>query len=119
LGNKIYSRRSIPAGKVIVREGDPAPYGYLLKSGRVEISTLKDNKHVVLNTIVANQIFGELALIDGSPRSATAKALEDCEVLIVTQDDLRRQLDGLDDFMKYWVGHLTDQIRKLSKRVSD
>lgn len=119
MSKRIYSRQRVVAGKIIFREGDAAPCAYLLKSGKVEISTMKNDKIVVLNTIVANQVFGELALIDNSPRSATARAITDCELLVVTQDDLNRHLDGLDDFMRYWVGYLTEQIRKLSKRVDD
>lgn len=109
----------MPKNKVIFREGDPAGCAYLLKSGRVAITTEKSGEHVYLTTILPNQLFGELALIDDTPRSATAVTLEASEVVIVRPEDIERQLEGLDDFMKYWIDYLTERIRDLSGRVKD
>lgn len=114
---KISNRKTIPKNTVIFREGDFANCAYLLKSGSVAISTIRDKEHILLTQIIPNQIFGELALIDGSPRSATATTIEDCEVLIVFPEDIERQLDTGEEFMKYWVEYLTERIRDLSKRI--
>jgi len=116
---KVLNRKAIAAETVIFREGDIANCAYLLKSGNVQISTYQDGEHFLLTTVRPNQIFGELALIDGSPRSATATAMEPCEVVTVTHDDIRKQLEGGDEFMKYWVAYLTERIRDLSSRVRD
>ncbi|MEK9753735.1 MAG: cyclic nucleotide-binding domain-containing protein [Rhodospirillaceae bacterium] len=116
---KSFNRKTIARDTMIFQEGDVANYAYLLKSGRVEITVYKGGKHVLLTTIMPNQLFGELALIDQKPRSATAIAVEPSEVIVVKPDDLHRHLDGLDEFMKYWVAYLTDRIRDLSKRVED
>jgi len=116
---KEFSRRTVPAGHVIFHEGDVADRAYLLRSGFVEISVQKGSDRTVLTIIRPNQIFGELALIDATPRSATAVAIEASELIIVTPDDMERHLDDLDDFMKYWVQYLVDRIRDLSKRVSE
>ncbi len=73
---KELNRKTYPANTMIFHEGEIAYAAFLLKSGRVEISTLKDGRRVVLTTIMPNQLFGGLALIDGAPRSATATAIE-------------------------------------------
>lgn len=114
---KTFSRRVFEVDEVIFQEGDVANCAYLLKSGKVEISTYRDSELVVLTTIAPNQLFGELALIDNTPRSATAVALEASEAILVRPEDMARHLDGLDEFMTYWIGYLTDRIRDLSKRV--
>lgn len=114
---KVFNRQTITKDTVIFREGDPASCAYLLVSGKVEIVTKRDGEIILLNTIQPNQLFGELALIDGAPRSATAVATEDCEVTVVSAEDMNRHLDGLDNFMKYWLSYLTDRVRDLSKRV--
>ncbi|MGB0670752.1 MAG: Crp/Fnr family transcriptional regulator [Rhodospirillales bacterium] len=117
--DRILKRRTFRQYEVIFQEGEPAQYAYLLKSGRVEIITSRDSEPVVLTVIQPNQLFGELALIDGAPRSATAFASEESEAVLVEAEDIKRQLEGVDDFMKFWVAYLTDRIRDLSKRVQE
>lgn len=60
--------RSYKAGDVIFREGEPAQELYIVKSGRVEVRL--GNR--VLDTLPELSIFGEMALVDHSPRSATS-----------------------------------------------
>jgi CRP/FNR family transcriptional regulator, cyclic AMP receptor protein len=70
---------SFKAGEVIFREGDPAQDLYIVKSGKVEIRL--GNR--LLDTLPEQSIFGEMALIDRSPRSATAVAATDTTLVPV------------------------------------
>jgi len=117
--SKILNRKTIPADTVIFREGDGASCAYLLKSGKVRVTTKRDGQHFLLTTVHPNQLFGELAPIDNAPRSATAVATEPCEVVVVTEEDIKKQLDSVDEFMRYWVAYLIERIRDLSSRVRD
>jgi CRP/FNR family cyclic AMP-dependent transcriptional regulator len=65
--------RHLKAGETIFKEGDPPTEVYVIQSGRVGIQL--GNR--LLDTIEANEIFGEMALIDDGPRSATAIAVTD------------------------------------------
>jgi CRP/FNR family transcriptional regulator, cyclic AMP receptor protein len=71
--------RSFKAGDIIFREGDPAEELFVIKSGKVEIRL--GNR--VLDTLPELSIFGEMALIDSAPRSATAVALTDVTLVPV------------------------------------
>jgi CRP-like cAMP-binding protein len=73
--------RVFKEGEIIFREGDPAVELYVVKSGRVDITS--GNRH--LATIGENGIFGEMALIDKAPRSATVTAASDVEVVPVSE----------------------------------
>jgi CRP/FNR family transcriptional regulator, cyclic AMP receptor protein len=73
--------RSFKAGEVIFRQGDPADELYIVKSGKVEIRL--GNR--LLDTLPELSIFGEMALIDHSPRSATAVAATDATVVPVSE----------------------------------
>jgi CRP-like cAMP-binding protein len=73
--------RMFKRGEIIFREGDPATELYVIKSGRVEIAS--GNR--LLATIDDNGIFGEMALIDKSPRSATVTAATDVELVPVNE----------------------------------
>ena len=71
--------RSFKAGETIFREGDAATELYVIQSGRVEIRL--GNR--LLNTLSERNIFGEMALIDAAPRSATAVAATDVTLVPV------------------------------------
>lgn len=108
---KLLEKHTIPKGEVIFRRGEPGDAMYIIESGRVQISTQDETGHeVVLNRYGPGQIFGEMALLDGLPRSATAMALEPMTVMILPRDV----------FMNYLKGHpdiAIGMMRDLSKRL--
>lgn len=71
--------RTYKAGDVIFRQGDAAEELYVIQSGQVEIRL--GNR--LLDTLPEHSIFGEMALIDGAPRSATAVAVTDVRIVPV------------------------------------
>lgn len=75
------SVRQVKAGDVIFQEGDPAAEFYVIKSGSVEIRL--GNR--LIDTLEENTIFGEMALVDHAPRSATAVAATDATIVPVTE----------------------------------
>ena len=80
--------RFLPKGEFIFREGESAEYAYILKEGTIEILKTGLDGEVILTTIdTPNALFGEMALIDGAPRSAGARAKSDATVTEVRQAD--------------------------------
>jgi CRP/FNR family cyclic AMP-dependent transcriptional regulator len=79
-GNNI-DAQSFKAGSVIFREGDEARELFVVKSGQVRIQI--GNRTVT--ELGADSIFGEMALIDNEPRSATAVAVTDVELVAVSE----------------------------------
>jgi CRP/FNR family transcriptional regulator, cyclic AMP receptor protein len=79
-GNDIETRR-IRAGDVIFREGEKADELFVIKSGHVRIQV--GNR--TMTDLAADNIFGEMALIDSEPRSATAVAITDVELVPITE----------------------------------
>ena len=69
------------AGETIFNEGDPADVLYVIKDGRVGIQS--GNR--LLDTLDTKTIFGEMALVDGAPRSATAMAVTDVTLVPVSE----------------------------------
>lgn len=102
------------AGDVIFREGDKAESFYVVRSGKIRISS----GDTVLDDIGRNAFFGEMALIDESPRSATATALEDCECVQINSADFAKRLHGLDPVMQGIFRVLVERIRNLNRRVT-
>ena len=74
-------------GAEIIKEGVLSDCAYIIESGSVEVSkTLSNGQHQAIGILKENDIFGELSLIDGLPRSANVTALEDCSVSVMTQE---------------------------------
>jgi CRP/FNR family transcriptional regulator, cyclic AMP receptor protein len=73
--------RTAKAGEIIFQEGDKAEEVFVIKSGQVGIRL--GNR--TLSELSANTIFGEMALIDDAPRSATAVALTDVELVPISE----------------------------------
>lgn len=81
LANSGYAPRKRPAGDVIFSENDAGDCMFILRSGEIEI----ERKGNVVERVSAGGIFGEMSLIDGSPRSATARASTECELLEINE----------------------------------
>ena len=84
--------KSFANSEYIFREGESAAYAYVIKSGTVEITKHSADGEQVLAELVAPTIFGEMALIDGNPRSAGARAKENTVVTEVTAESFKTYL---------------------------
>jgi len=81
-------RRRYGKGQFIFQQGDPGLCLYLVESGKVKIASFSsEGKGLVLNLFGPGDFFGELALLDGEPRSADAVAQEPCQLLLLQRDD--------------------------------
>jgi uncharacterized membrane protein len=80
---------TLEAGRTLFRAGEPGESLYLVRAGEVELS-IQDNvgQKITLDTALAGDFFGEIALLDAGPRTATAAALTDSELIELDRDDL-------------------------------
>jgi CRP-like cAMP-binding protein len=81
LANAGFPPAKFEPGEVLFSEGDKGDKMYVIRSGEVEVE--RDGK--IVETLSGGGIFGEMALIDGSPRAATARAKTACEVAAITE----------------------------------
>jgi len=109
--------KTIEPGTVIFRKGDKPDFAYVVMKGEVEISVLKDGQRVVLVHVGPQQIFGEMALLENHPRSATATTTGGCQVVAIDKAQLDAKIAALDPFIRYWILYLTDRVRDLSTRT--
>lgn len=85
----VTQRRQFRRGEVIFHRGDPGASLYIVAAGRVKIMVpTDDGDEMVLTVMRPGDFFGELALLDGAPRSATAMALEAVTVWVLSREDL-------------------------------
>ena len=93
-------RVSVAAGKVLFAEGEPPGPAYLIEQGQVEISAHRAGQQVLLGTLAAGDLLGEMALIDQAPRTATAVALTDCSLLALDRGQILERLAQADPIIR-------------------
>ncbi len=111
--------RFLPKGEFIFREGESADYAYVLKAGSVEIlKTGLEGEIILANLDTPNALFGEMALIDGEPRSAGARAATDTTITEIQQDDFLAYVQGNPTAAMNIMKNLSTEIRKANKAAS-
>ncbi|MCH7551560.1 MAG: cyclic nucleotide-binding domain-containing protein, partial [Proteobacteria bacterium] len=107
-------RQEIKAGELIFEEGEFGEVAYLVVSGEIEIFRSSGNRERVLATVGRGEIIGEMSLIDNRPRVASARALSDTQVSLISRQSLQQRLDRLeknDRVLRRLIGVLVDRIR--------
>jgi CRP/FNR family cyclic AMP-dependent transcriptional regulator len=114
----VIDSRTVAAGELIFRAGDVGDALYIVASGEVELS-VKDTtgQKIVLATCEQNEIFGELSMLDSRPRSATADALVDSELLMLDRDDLLLLFKSNPDAALNMLAALSTMLRKVDRLV--
>jgi CRP-like cAMP-binding protein len=86
--------RRFRRGAILFHEGEGAEHVLIVRAGRVKVSSFTaDGREVVLAVRGPGELLGELSAIDGEPRSASASALEQVDVLSVPAEDFRAFLE--------------------------
>jgi uncharacterized membrane protein len=113
----------VPESKLLFHAGDTGDAMYLIESGRVRIS-IKDTygKEVTLAVLAGGDFFGEMALIEGKPRSADAKVIEDARLAILWRKDFLDLVRGNPDVALEMLSAVSNRLRYtddlLRQRVS-
>jgi CRP/FNR family cyclic AMP-dependent transcriptional regulator len=105
--------RKVAAGETIILEGGVAHEMFLLRKGRAEIR-VKDQP---IEDVGPGGIFGEMALIDQSPRSATVVALEDTEIIPINERLFVILVQDAPYFALDVMRTLVERIRAMNRRI--
>ena len=110
--------KSFTDGEYIFREGESAAYAYVVKSGTVEITKHSTDGEQVLAELVAPTLFGEMALIDGNPRSAGARAKDNTVVTEVTAKSFETYLSKNPEAAIRIMKTISENLRKSNQVVA-
>jgi CRP-like cAMP-binding protein len=86
--------KTFKSGDLIFSEFEPGSTFYVIQSGRVQLVKLLGNVEKILDILQPNDMFGEMAILEKSPRSATAIALDDATLLEFTSETFEILLQG-------------------------
>jgi CRP-like cAMP-binding protein len=112
--------RKVPRGTAIFAKGDPGTglLGVLAGSVRISVASA-DGRDIVLTIIQKGEIFGEIALLDGHPRTADATAVSDCELATIERREFVQFLRNQPEVMLKFVEILCARLRRTSEQVQD
>jgi CRP/FNR family transcriptional regulator, cyclic AMP receptor protein len=112
--------RRFKRGEILFHEGDPANALLLLLSGQVKILRVNDDgEERILHVLGPGEYLGELSLVDGAPRSATAQALEPVEALALHREDFLALIERHPSAALAVMSGLAGMVRRLSDQVQD
>jgi CRP-like cAMP-binding protein len=111
--------RRFQAGEVVFRSGDLSDTCYIVRSGCVRaVRDHAGGRAITLATFGPEDMFGELAMFDDEPRSATVEATEDTEAVAILGGDMRRMLREHPDLAVTLLGALGRRLREANERLA-
>ena len=109
-----------PARHTIVSQGDESADLFLIIDGRLRVSSCNANgDEVVLAIMGPGEVFGEMALLDGAPRSATVSTLDACQLLVIEAGAFHALLRQMPTLAQSLMKVMARRIRTLSDRTQD
>jgi CRP-like cAMP-binding protein len=104
-------------GQMIFREGDTTQEAYRILKGRVEISIAGEGKSVILAQLGEGDIFGEMAMVDERPRSASAQALEVTECEVLTAENFNEAVLQRPEILIPYLASFFERLRTANDRL--
>ncbi len=106
------------AGRTLMSQGEASTSVYIVLEGRLQVMLFSlDGREIILRDIAEGQLFGELAALDGLPRSATIVALSDCLLASVDARAFCAAIGELPAAALWLARRLAGQVRDLTQRV--
>ncbi|HSH22262.1 MAG TPA: Crp/Fnr family transcriptional regulator [Candidatus Caenarcaniphilales bacterium] len=113
-------RRRFRRNEVIFHQGDPGDSLHIVGTGAVKIVLPSaEGEEAIIATLRAGDFFGELSILDGAPRSATATALEPSETLVLPRSAFLQLLDRDPDLRNALLAGLARELRRLTSHVEE
>ena len=109
--------KTLKSGTHLFRENDRSRELYIIQSGSVKVYRTAGGKEIPLATLEKGAVLGEMALIDGKPRSASVKTLEDTTVIIIDADTFHNRVKGIPAWFLSIVRSTSIKIRQANRRL--
>jgi EAL domain-containing protein (putative c-di-GMP-specific phosphodiesterase class I) len=106
-------RRELFAGEVLYRQGDPSDCAWLEERGAIELVSTQGRRTINHGVLGPGELIGELGMLDGAPRSATATARGDTALLAIDHDQFLERLEAGDPIVHTLVDSLLRRTRSI------
>lgn len=111
--------REFSRGSVLFREGEPGSEMYVIQRGQVRISKRVGEVEKVLSTLGPGEFFGEMAVLSGKPRSATATCTEDARLLVVDGRTFEGMLRASSEIAVRMIRKLAERLQEADVQIEN
>jgi EAL domain-containing protein (putative c-di-GMP-specific phosphodiesterase class I) len=111
------TKKQFKKGEILIREGERGECAYVIEAGNVEILVQRDGQPIQIGIRGPGSLIGEMAMIDDKPRTATVRAVDDCDVLEITREDFARRVESADPVLKMVMRVITTRYRDMIGRT--
>jgi CRP-like cAMP-binding protein len=111
--------QSYPKGFLLFAEGETGNTMYIVQEGSVKITKIVDNREVILAVLNKGDIFGEMAILENTPRAATAEVCEDCTLLAVNRDNFSKLISERPDIVVRMATIMSERIWLLYRQLDN
>ena len=112
-------RVTFPRGTTIFKQGEKADAAYILEAGEIQIFKQINGRRVTLGHVHKWGLFGEMGLIDDSPRMASAYVTEEATCTVLSKEAFNRMMDSAPDGMLLVIESLTRTLRASGDELAD
>jgi len=117
--SRLTNRRRYPKDTVVFFENEEGDFFFTIVEGRIKVTILGDDgREIILSVLGPGDFFGEMALLDNEPRSATAIAVEDSELLSLHRTDFQSVLSDNRSITAALIKILTARLRRANHQIS-
>ena len=113
----ILERRNIAKDRMVFEEGEPATNAFIVQAGKLRVFSEHNGKEIEFSILKPGDIFGEMALIGESPRSANVQAIEDCNLIVITYDVFEQKLKASDPTIQAIVRMFKDRLVQSNEAI--
>lgn len=115
----IGANRSYSSNQMIFSENEPGYDLFILQKGKVKITKIIKDNDVLLNIMKPGDIFGEMALLDNKPRSASAIAMEDVDLLAINKANFETMVQTQPQLMSKIITVLSERVWNAYKKIAN
>ena len=112
-------RLRLSAGDTVFKQGERGDAMYVIAEGAIQIYRESSNGRVVLAELGPGDFFGEMAIVDGAQRTATASALRKSEVIVVEDSELDALIKTRPDVAEHMIRTLVQRIKNTTDKLVD
>jgi len=109
--------KRFPTNTVLFREGDRGEEMFIIQSGKVKISKKIRGVEKTLATLEKGEFFGEMAILNDKPRSASAETIEDCDMLVIDRKTFETLLRSNVEIAIRFIKRLADRLRETNDQM--
>lgn len=118
MADRVLERTTFQPGDKLFKEGEEGNQAFVIEEGEIQIvkaSGKIGENEVILGTVGKGGIVGEMALLDDSPRMASARSVKGGRAIVISRQMFEAKMDKTDPFIRGLLNILADNLRRISR----